>query len=527
MALAEQDDDPQAALIARLGAEVVDISEAALELASQDMFRIGARPLAVLRPRNTDEAASCVAMASELDLAIFPRGGGQSYTDGYQPTSARAVTVDLGAMDRVLEINTEDLFVRVEAGVTWARLDEELKPHGLRARFWGPFSGWRATVGGSLAQGTLTFGSTRNGPSGANVLSQTIVLADGSLLRTGADSQPHHPPFLREYGPDLTGLFAQDCGALGLKVEASLPLEPRPAHVEGLSYVFPDAPTLFAAMAAVGREGLASEILAMDPAVTRQFAGEQNLVQDFRSLIAIGRAAGNPVTALSRMARVALAGRSILKKEGFLGHFIAESRSKRELACHLDAIREIVKGGAPIAPTVPSFVRAQPFAPLPTLDPAGRRLLPIHALVPFSQANAAQQACEAVIDAHAVAAREAKMHIAMSYSVVNRNALLIEPVFYWEDSRDAFHTTYTPEEMLNNTPTFEHNSRARELIATMKQEMVDRLYELGAVHMQIGRSYPWARAREPAFLSVMAGLKKLVDPDNRMNPGALGLGHHG
>ena len=90
-------------------------------------------------------------------------------------------------------------------------------------------SGFSPTVGGALSQGSVFLGSTRHGTSAESTLSLDVVLADGSLLQTGSASGVKRPsPFFRTYGPDLTGLFLGDAGALGIKARATLQLIPFP-----------------------------------------------------------------------------------------------------------------------------------------------------------------------------------------------------------------------------------------------------------------------------------------------------------
>ena len=174
---------------------------------------------AVIRPTTTENLARAVAIAAELGHALVPRGAGYSYSGGTVPSQARSVVIDTSALDRVLEIDTANRLVRVQAGCTWATLLEALAPHGLRTPFFGPLSGFRSTVGGALSQRATFFGSAMHGFSDASVAGPTIVLADGGPLRTGMghDGRPHPQPS----GPDVGALFLGDCGAFGIKVEGA------------------------------------------------------------------------------------------------------------------------------------------------------------------------------------------------------------------------------------------------------------------------------------------------------------------
>ena len=131
-------DLPDFASIVSADHVVTDATE--LDYYSQDYFTSGPLTQAVIRPRNTKELAETVALATQNGLAVYPRGGGYSYTDAYIVTKP-GITLDLQAMNQVLEINETDMYVTVQAGCTWADLDAQLAEVGLRTPFWGPMSG--------------------------------------------------------------------------------------------------------------------------------------------------------------------------------------------------------------------------------------------------------------------------------------------------------------------------------------------------------------------------------------------------
>ncbi|MEM6586639.1 MAG: FAD-binding oxidoreductase, partial [Pseudomonadota bacterium] len=336
-----------------LGKGAVETDEAERRFASQDLFFEGILPLAILSPATPEEVAAIAKWCSQHGVAICPRGGGMSYTEAFQPQSARTVILDFSNLAAIREVNAQDGNVTVEAGCTWAALDAELAKRGMRARFWGPMSGGTATIGGSLSQGSVTFGSGGTGASANAVKSFEIVTGSGAILHTGSDGSAGTTPFNRNFGPDITGIFANDAGALGIKTAATLEIEPRPDMVNGLSFAFDD----FGAMADMLREvrlrRLASEFLAMDADVARQNAGHPNLAQDIKAMWRIGRAAGSFVGAINRMARVAFAGRRFLDGALFTAHFMVEARDADEMRSRLKAIKALAKGGREIVNTVP------------------------------------------------------------------------------------------------------------------------------------------------------------------------------
>ena len=488
---------------------------------SQDVADAGVLPLAVLRPLTVDALAAAVGMATAAGLALFPRGGGMSYTQAYLPDREASLVLDLAALDRVVEIAADDLYVVVEAGCTWAKLDEALKPHGLRTPFWGPFSGWNATVGGSMSQGTATFGTARVGTSGDNVLAFDVVAADGRIVRTGVAGQPGFKPFMRQYGPDLTGIFANDSGRLGIKARVTLPLEPRPGAVGGVSCLFADFAALAAAMQAVARAGLASEAFAMDPAVTRQFSGAASgFVQDLTYLRAIGAAQGHWLKGLVRMAQVAIGGRAFLGREGYHFHVVAEADDEAALRRKLARVRALCDvGGVELPPTVPQMVRAVPFAPLPVLSPSGGRMLPLHGIVPWSGAAALDKAMTALIARHQADCAAVGLSIGTSFFGVARSGLLYEPVLYWPDDRLLSHERRTTTDL----PRHPANPAAAALAKLVGAEMVEVFHAAGATHLQIGRVYPWARGRDAGAMDLLQAIKHEIDPQDLINPGALGL----
>jgi FAD/FMN-containing dehydrogenase len=505
----------------RCGADSVVSDDETRRFMSQDSAAEGVLPLVVFAPETVEALADGVRLLTAAGVAVHPRGGGMSYTDAFLPQSARAAVIDTGRLNRVVEIDPNGLWVTVEAGCTWAALDAALAPHGLRTPFWGPFSGFTATVGGSLSQGTATFGSGYVGSSGNAVLGLEIVLADGRRIVTGSGGRPGATPFDRNYGPDLTGMFLQDAGAFGIKARCTLPLEPRPVFVDGLSFLFADFAALTGAMAAVAREGLAAESFAMDPVVTQQFADQtpKGIMADLKALGGIVANARGPLAKLKTAAGVALGGRGFLSRPGYHCHFTVEGRSARDLAERLDAVVGLAKRGTPLPPTVPRAVRAAPFAPLPVLSPKGERVLPIHGIIPYAAAGALDAALGACVAEHRAALDAASVTVASSFFGLGRAAFLYEPVLYWPDARTLYHERRTPE----GFPRHADNPAAREIVAVLKTAMIDAMHAHGATHLQIGRLYPWTRGRSDDFMNFARALKAEVDPKGLMNPGALGI----
>lgn len=518
----------RAALLGRLraclGSAQVSEDPAELRLMSQDVYRDGELPLAVLRPRTTEDVVQLMRVATQFRCPLFARGGGMSYTDAYLPDRPGALLVDLRRLDRVREIQVEDLHVTVEAGCTWAALDTALEPHGLRAIFWGPMSGACATIGGGMSQGAATFGSGRHGTSASAALAFEVVLGDGSVLQTGLAGPPHERPFFRHYGPDLTGLFTGDAGALGIKTAVTLQLEPRPACGAGLSYAFRDFPTLRRAVSAVARHGLASEIFGVETDLARLAAGDAGIEAGIRALWAVGRAEGGAIAAVSRMARMAVTGRRFLSEAPYTANFLVEAADRDSLERRLEAVRHsVAEHGEPLAPTMADVVRATPFPPPMVLGPGGRRLLPLHLVLPHSRVDAFHEAFEALRAREAAALETQRVLLFVVFAGLGPSAILYEPVLYWEDEWNALQRATMPPALLAQMTESAPAPAARAYVELLRREIVALMLEHRGAHLQIGRAYPFLDGRPAPFLAMLQSLKQHVDPHNLVNPGALGL----
>jgi FAD/FMN-containing dehydrogenase len=491
---------------------------AALELHGQDVFTRSHDPIAVFRPRNIDEMSRGLRAAAAADLVVVPRGGGMSYTSGYLPDAPGALLVDTGAMNRVLEVDPADMTVTVEAGVTWAQLHAALRPRGLRTPLWGTLSGIKATVGGGMSQNGLFWGAAR-GSIAATALSFDVVLADGTIMRTGSD-------VLRPFGPDVTGLFAADCGAFGVKAHITLPLIAEADALAFGSFAFDTSGQFTAAMSAIARAGLASECFGFDPFLQAQRMKRDSLGADAKQLVGMMKAQGGVWKALKEGAKVVAAGRSFLDDATFSIHIIAEGRNQAAADADMAAIRAIAlrHGGCEVENTVPKVLRANPFPPVNSmLGPAGERWAPVHGIVAHSRAQPTIEAVIALFEAHASAMERLGVGAGYMFLTVGTTGFLIEPVFYWPDAKGALHKASVEPGHLARLSDFPANAEARALVERLRAEIVAILGRMGAMHFQIGRTYPLRTLCDPAAWGVLEAVKAAVDPDRRMNPGVLEL----
>ena len=490
---------------------------------SQDYFAEGPLPEAILKPKTIAELAKVVSAATAKGLAIYPRGGGFSYTDGYIVTKP-GITIDMRSMNRIIEINAEDMYVTVEAGCTWAELDEALAKHGLRTPFWGPMSGRNATVGGGASQGAISFGSARHGLSADTIIGLTVVTVDGRIIRTGSGAQPNHSPFFRNYGPDLTGLLCGDCGALAIKAEVSLRLIERPKHVEGMSFGFSSFANYSAAAAAVARQGLVTESIGTLAETVTDHASQGGLIDGLKALRQVIGASSSLRTGLARAAKIAFAGRKFAQKFELLLHVVVEGPDEQSVAIQANHVRRAVSElGAEIANTVPTMLRAEPFPSYDMLSLTGQRQLPPSTILPFSKVTEFHEDLTRRMDARKDEMERLGVDVAPVFATVGTSGFLYEIVITWDDTVGEFHRRHTNPDLITKVEGNAEAPDARKLAIDLRSDLVEAAYAHGGVHVQIGKVYPYARSRDEHALALLRSVKAQLDPHGLCNPGALGL----
>ena len=515
-----------AALADAMGVDAVLADGELRDRYGQDVSGDASLPLAVVRPRSTDDLVRLMRVAAEQDLVIAPRGGGMSYSSGYVCPGGRTLCLDMAAMNEVLEVNTEDMYVRVQAGCTWARLHEALAPLDVRTPFWGTLSGIQATVGGGLSQNSLFWGAGRYGSAADSVVGFEVVLASGEVLRTGAGAQVESTPFFRHYGPDLTGLFTCDAGALGIKATVTLKLLPASPGRAWLTFDFATHRPLIAALSEVSRRALAEACFAFDPTMQAQRIKRESLLTDVKALGKVVAAQDGLLRGLQEGAKVAVAGRGFMKDATFTVHFMVDEASDAAALASAARIRDIcaAAGGREIENSIPKIARANPFGPLNSMiGPAGERWLPVHGLLPHSKAAAVYEALEALFaDNRQVLDQHGILHGTL-FTYADTNCFVLEPVFYWPDELNALHRHSVEDAVLKKVNHYPQNLEARAQVMRLRSEVMALFKNWGAAHLQIGRTYPYLESLEKAPRRLVGEIKKLLDPEGRINPGALGL----
>ncbi len=510
-----------------LGAEFVLTDDDSLVLYAQDVFTKSIPAMAVIRPGTLEQLSEAIAATTGAGHAIIPRGGGMSYTSGYVPKETGSVIVDMQRLNRVLEINEEDMYVTVECGCTWKALYEALEGTGLRTTYWGTLSGIHATVGGGLSQNSIFWGSARYGTAADSVIGLSVVLADGSVIRTGAGAQVNGTPFFRHYGPDLTGLFSCDAGALGFKAVATLRLIPVREHREALSFDFDDYESLIKAMSEIARAEIADEVFGFDPYLQSVRMQRESLMSDVKKFAGVLKSGKGVMGAIKDGAKVAMAGRRFMEDVDYSMHVMIEERTEAAANAAADQARSICEGAGAkeIENSIPKIIRANPFTPLNNMvGPNGERWVPIHTLLPHSKAESVTAKTYAIFDEYKDELEQFGIGTGFLFAAVSTNCFVLEPVFFTPDSLDEIHREYVEDKVLSKLPGFESNADASAVTARVRKALIDMYEQEGGIHMQIGKSYPYRTGLHRDSLKLVAKIKDAVDPNGRINPGALGLG---
>ena len=510
-------------LISILGKENVSRDEDARRFYAEDTFRSFETPIAAVSPESLDQISKTTKLCSDFGIAIVPRGGGMSYTDGYLHTRKKSITVDMQKMNNILEINETDMYVTVECGCTWAELNDHLKLKGLRTPYWGPLSGKKSCVGGALSQNSVFFGSGFYGTAVEQVIGMDVVLSDGTILPVGAHAKNKGLPFMKHYGPDLMGPFLADAGALGIKALATLRLIKRPKYRSHLAYAFDSYEEMANALSALSREGLATEAMGFDKnqQSARVSEGKSNVLKDIKTLFKVIRELG-----VLDGIKIAFAGRRYLNDVFYGMHFSLEGSTKGGVKDKTKTAKIMAEqfGGKPLPASITKIVHAEPFLPPDSiLGPNGERWVPLHCIVPHSQAIEALHKITKIYDKYDSLKEKYNIRNGFLLVTVGNYGFLIEPVWFWPDTRLQMYDTVMRKEHLENLPSFENDEKGREVVQDMRNELTQLFIEIGAVSMQLGKLYRYDKSRKPESLYALEKIKSLFDSKGIMNPGALKL----
>ncbi len=212
----------------------------------------GGTPDLVATPRDAAEVARVLEVCADRSWACVPFGGGTSVVGGVDAVLARGdreavVSLDLGALAGVREVDATSRLARIGAGTLGPALEAELAPHGLTLRHF-PQSFEFSTLGGWLA--TRAGGHYATGPTRIDEHAHALTL----VTPRGAIATHHHPS--SGAGPEAMRMLIGSEGALGVITEAWMRVVPRPTFRASASVAYRDFADGVAAARALAQSGL-------------------------------------------------------------------------------------------------------------------------------------------------------------------------------------------------------------------------------------------------------------------------------
>jgi alkyldihydroxyacetonephosphate synthase len=218
-------------------------------------------PDLVVRPREDADVVDALDWCSREHIAVIPFGGGTSVVGGVEPRVGEdfraSVSLDLTAMDRVVELDATSRAALVQAGVRGPDLEDQLRPHGLTLRFF-PQSFELSTLGGWLA--------TRAGGHYATGATHIDDLVESLRVITPAGSVESRRLPASGAGPSPDRLFLGSEGVLGVISQAWVRVQERPRWRASRSVAFTDYGAGVHAVRALSQSGLTpSNCRLLDP----------------------------------------------------------------------------------------------------------------------------------------------------------------------------------------------------------------------------------------------------------------------
>lgn len=227
-------------LVSKLGEDRVTLDEDELEQRGKEMsgYATPSNPQVVVFPETTQHVVDVMKIAHNRKIPVVPYAAGTSL-EGHTVAVRGGICIDMKNMNRVISVNVKDMDCVVQPGVGWMQLNDHCKPFGM---FLGVDPAPGACIGGMCGTCCSGTNAVRYGTMKDQVLNLTVVLSDGSIVKTGQRARKSSA------GYDLARLFVGSEGTLGVVTEATLRLRNVPEHMSMARVTFP---TVHAACSAV------------------------------------------------------------------------------------------------------------------------------------------------------------------------------------------------------------------------------------------------------------------------------------
>jgi len=187
-------------------------------------------PDVVVFPTSSEQVQKIVNLARANKVAIYPRGAGTNLSGGTIPLR-KGIVLSFQKMDKIVEIDAENLTAVVQPGVVIAALNDAVAPHGL---IYPPDPGTvtTATMGGSVAENSGGLRGLKYGVTKHYVMGMEVVLANGEKVRFGGKTVKNVTAY------DFSNLFVGSEGTLGIITEITVKLIPAPKYRRTMTAAF-------------------------------------------------------------------------------------------------------------------------------------------------------------------------------------------------------------------------------------------------------------------------------------------------
>lgn len=244
-----------------------------LKYSKDETEDISILPLAVLKPKNTQEVASIMAYCNAHRIAITPQGARTGLSGGAIPQQG-SIAMSMEYFNQILEIDEKNLQVTTEPGVITEELQNAVKEKGL---FYPPDPASKGScfIGGNVAENSGGPKAVKYGVTNAYVLNMEVVLPNGEIIWTGANTLKNST------GYNLTQLIVGSEGTLAVITKIVLRLIPHPTESLLMLVPFYKATEACEAVAAIFRKGITPsglEFMEKDAlSLAKSFTGDEKI----------------------------------------------------------------------------------------------------------------------------------------------------------------------------------------------------------------------------------------------------------
>lgn len=209
--------------------------------------------MAVVSPQTTEDVSAIAKICNDLKVPMVPFGAGSS-VEGNFSSPFSGICIDLSRMNKIVSFREQDMDITVQAGVNWVDMNEEIESSGL---FLPLDPSPTAHIGGMVATNCSGTNAMRYGTMKDWILNLTVVLADGTVLKT------KERPRKSSAGYNLNSLFCGSEGTLGIVTEATLKLASVPQSFGVATATFQSVESLAQAAIKMVRSGVPLAALEM------------------------------------------------------------------------------------------------------------------------------------------------------------------------------------------------------------------------------------------------------------------------